>query len=284
MPPIAFVTCVNLPEPDPDEDLLLTACREAGIEAELAGWDDPDVDWARFGCAVLRSTWNYYESPHRFRDWLRRSSGLTRLYNGTGLIEWNLDKRYLGELAKRGAQVVPTRYPERASDLKQVILGSGWERFVIKPTVSAASFKTRSFLRTEMDAAEAFGEEFGDRSMMVQPYMRSIENGGEVDLVFIEGQLTHGVVKHPRFHDGEESVSEAIEPSPEQAQIANAVIAQVDQPWLYARVDLMMDEQGRWLLSELELIEPSLFLLQHPPALSRFVDALGRISRGQHVP
>ena len=42
---------------------------------------------------------------------------------------------------------------------------------------------------------------------------------------------------------------------------------------LYARVDLMPDEEGP-MVSELELIEPSLYLVQSPAALDRFVRAI----------
>ena len=42
---------------------------------------------------------------------------------------------------------------------------------------------------------------------------------------------------------------------------------------IYARVDGVVDE-GRFLLMELELIEPALFLADHPAAPSRFADAI----------
>jgi len=37
---------------------------------------------------------------------------------------------------------------------------------------------------------------------------------------------------------------------------------------------------GRPLLMELELIEPSLFLVQHPPALERLAAAIERLAGG----
>lgn len=43
---------------------------------------------------------------------------------------------------------------------------------------------------------------------------------------------------------------------------------------LYARVDVIRDGDGGLRLMELELIEPSLFLAQHPPALERLADAI----------
>ena len=40
------------------------------------------------------------------------------------------------------------------------------------------------------------------------------------------------------------------------------------------RVDVARDARGQVVVMELELVEPSLFLLQSPPALERFVNAI----------
>src|SRR5205807_2364766 len=46
-----------------DEDMppLLAAFAAAGAHAEIADWDDPEADWARFDAALLRSAWDYTE-------------------------------------------------------------------------------------------------------------------------------------------------------------------------------------------------------------------------------
>jgi len=49
---------------------------------------------------------------------------------------------------------------------------------------------------------------------------------------------------------------------------------------LYARVDVMRDDAGRMVLSELELIEPSLFLKQRALALQRLAFEIARRAAG----
>ena len=49
--------------------------------------------------------------------------------------------------------------------------------------------------------------------------------------------------------------------------LALAAIAPVRDPLIYARVDLVRDDRGGWQVSELELIEPSLFFDHAPHAL-----------------
>lgn len=278
MSDIAIVTCQVLPEPDTDEAILLADCRSTGLDVEMAAWDDPDVDWSRYRISVLRSCWNYYEDPAKFRDWLDGIAPSTQLWNPYSAVCENLNKRYLGRLAAIGVPVVPTVYVSPGSSVETELCGTGWERFVIKPTVSAASYMTRLFNRNQVEDAQAFADVILEtREVMIQPYMASVERGGEVAIVQIAGRFTHGVLKDPRFTGGCESVSVAFQPDERQLRAAAAVMDTVSDHLLYARVDLMQAESGDWLLSELELTEPSLFLSLHPPALSRFVSALSKL-------
>ena len=72
-----------------------------------------------------------------------------------------------------------------------------WNDVVVKPAVSAGSFKTRRF--RSADVAEiAEGRLFlrdllTDRDAMVQKYMPSVEDEGEKALVWIDGEFTHAV-------------------------------------------------------------------------------------------
>ena len=278
MPDFALITCCVLPEPDPDEAPLLAACAAAGLDVEMAAWDDAGVDWSRFGAVKLHSCWNYYEDPESFRSWIERASNLTRLWNPKEMVLRNLDKRYLGELESAEIPIVPTWYLKSETDLLDALEQTDWLRFVVKPTVSAASYMTKRFTRDEVECAQKFvGEILATREAMMQPYIESVESGGEVSLIHIDGELTHCITKQPRFTGSDEKVSEGFQPNEAMVAAAEEVIATIKEPWLYARVDLMEAAPGQWLLSELELVEPTLFLLQHPPAVERLVAAMKRI-------
>lgn len=271
MPRIALVTCLALPEPDVDADLTLSVLLEEGVEAEWAAWDDSSVDWASFDLAVVRSPWDYPVRLEEFRGFLKRLDGLTRVLNPVEVMLENLHKGYLLKLAKAGVPVVPTRLVSEGS-LQGLCFVEGWTKVVVKPAVGAGSMGTRVF-----DLSDGFegGEEHlvgllleGDA--LVQPYLSSVESGGEVATVVIDGEPTHSVVKSPRFADGEESVSAALEVTEELRAFALEVLSHVEGDLLYARVDTMRGPEGELWLSELELIEPSLFFLQHRDAAVRF--------------
>ena len=279
--PVALVTCRTLPEPDPDQELLLAALRRAGLATELLAWDDPEARAEEFELCVLRSSWNYPLQPEEFLAWIERTAAATRLVNSATVVRWNLHKRYLTELEASGLPTVPTIFVQRGARVSfaETLRREGWNEAVIKPCISAGSFRTRRFaLRDGLEAQEFLDELARERDAMIQRYMSSVEKEGETAMVWIAGQWTHAVDKAPRFQGAEEHVSEAIVPADAEQELADRVIASLPERWraemLYARLDLIPADDGKPLVSELELIEPSLFLIQHPPALERLVEGI----------
>ena len=157
--PLVLVTCRQMPEPDPDQDLMLEALAGRGLSAGLAAWNDPDVDWSRSRVAVVRSTWDYYHDRDGFVRWAERAGAATRLFNPAPVLAWNSDKIYLGELAARGLSVVPTVFVERGErrDLGATMDERGWTKVVVKPRISAGSFETYAFERGALRGGELAG-------------------------------------------------------------------------------------------------------------------------------
>ena len=277
---IALVTCRALPEPDPDQEPLLEALREAGLEAELLPWDEAGADPGAFDLCVLRSCWDYHLHLDEFRRWVVDADQRTLLENPSKVVRWNLHKRYLDELEGWGIPVVPTAWFERGDrvDLAALLKKRRWEDVVVKPAVSAASFRTARFGVDDLEQGQAFLEALvAERDAMVQPYLPSVDTDGERALVHVDGLFTHAVRKGARFSGEEEEVSESAVPlEDEELDLAERTIARIGCPLLYARVDLMRDDGGAPRVSELELIEPSLFLAQYPEAMARLVEGVLR--------
>ncbi|MCW5942404.1 MAG: hypothetical protein KIS66_09245 [Fimbriimonadaceae bacterium] len=274
---VALATCLVLPEPDPDEAITLEAFRRRGHHVELLAWDDPTAHPEAFDVVAIRSTWDYPGRAREFAAWVRRTAALTRLLNPAEVVLGNLDKRYLAELEGRGLPVVTSRWvsPDdlaSAGDLLE-------RRFVVKPSIGAGSMDTRFFDPSQVEEARRWLATMDPgRTFMVQPYYDSVDTVGEQSIVVIEGRATHRVHKRPRFDGQEERVEGPHPVAGEWEDLALRALA----PYaglLYARVDLMADDTGKWRISELELIEPSLFFLQNPVALEAFVDAVERMAR-----
>jgi hypothetical protein len=281
MKKVRWVTCRELPEPDVDEELLLGRLRAAGLNVTLAAWEDAAV-FEEEGVNVVRSTWNYYRHLPDFLAWVERASTTGTLWNPAEVIRWNCHKQYLLELEAKGVPVIPTECIRRGSHeaLTDVLSRRGWSDAVVKPAVSAGSYRTMRVTVGKLDAgATHFASVLAEGDVLVQPYVKSVEGYGERSLIFIDGELTHSVRKSARFLGEEEQVTVAPEIGAEEQAVALKVLSNVSTPLLYARVDLARDEAGRPMLMELELIEPSLFLKQSEAATEKFVAAIARRAR-----
>jgi hypothetical protein len=280
---VAVATCKNPPEPDPDEALLLSALRDSGLDATVLAWDDerPQAAGAfrEQDLVVLRSTWNYYAQVDAFVAWVNEVGSTTTILNPPSVVSWNARKTYLVELEERGVDIVPTEFVRRgqACAVADIFDARGWNEVVIKPVVSAGSFRTERFSRASLAPAQSFLDGLVvDRDAMVQRWMPSVETYGERSLVWIDGEITHAIRKTPRFAGGVEQVSGEVEVADDERAFAVRALAPFASELLYARVDMVRDGEGVLRIMELELIEPSLFFRQSPPALARFVAAINR--------
>lgn len=272
-----IATCRPLPEPDVDEDLLLAALNAAGVDARMAPWHEPEV-WESPVSTVIRSTWDYIHDLPSFAEWIARTAAKAPIWNPAQIIFDNLHKRYLLDLEARGVPVTPTTLLERGSEvnLATICAARGWRDIVIKPAVGAGSFETHRVRGASAEATQILTRLLDKRDVLIQPFLRAVEDHGERALVWIDGEFTHAVRKSPRFSGHDEQVSEALPISIAERRVGEAALAPIMQDLLYARVDVTPGEDGTPLVMELELVEPSLFLKQHPPALDRLVRGIIR--------
>lgn len=242
-------------------------------------WDDAAAPFAEQDLVVLRSTWNYFEHVDAFVTWVERTSQKTPVLNPATIVAWNAKKTYLAELEKRGVEIVPTEFVLRGETktLDDILRDRGWEEIVVKPVVSAGSFRTERFSRATTAAGQSFlAALVADRDAMVQRWMPSVETYGERSLVWIDGAITHAVRKTPRFAGGNEQVSGEVAIADDERSFAERALAPFAGELLYGRVDMVRDSEGTLRVMELELIEPSLFFEQAPRALAPFVAAIAR--------
>ncbi|HET6201930.1 MAG TPA: hypothetical protein VFI25_03910 [Planctomycetota bacterium] len=283
---VALVTWSGLPDLDPDDRPIAEALARRGLDVRAVAWDEPGFDWGRARLALLRSTWDYHLRREEFLAWADRVSEKTALVNPVEVVRWNTHKGYLRALAEKGLPIVPTVFVEAGTkaDLGSILEERGWDGFVLKPAVSADSWGTLRASRETLAPGQAHLDRLStSRDMMVQPYLDSVATSGERCLTCIEGELSHAVQKRSFFlggrHAGPEGVPVPIEA--DEAEAARAILpaAGADR-LLYARVDLMRGASGEPLLSELELVEPTLFVRDAPAAVERLADGiLARLRR-----
>jgi hypothetical protein len=301
---IGLVTCSRLPDLDPEDTPLLAALADRGAQADAVVWDDPDVAWSAYDLLVVRSAWDYAQRREEFLAWAEQVSGRTVLANPLPVIAWNTDKHYLRELEAAGVRIVPTQWLEPERHLSSRALHTRFPahgEMVIKPAVSAGSLDTGRYTAIDPQSrglaiAHARRLLAEGRTVMAQRYLSSVDTAGERAHVFVDGRYSHSVLKGAMLDgpdvavDGmykEERIS-AVEASAAEVEMAQDVIATATRlllardggaaddgaPFLYARVDLVSDDDGRPVLMELELVEPSLFPSYADGALERLADAI----------
>lgn len=292
-PHIALVTARTARGLDEDMPPLERALIHAGAQATIADWDDDSIQWSRFDLALLRSTWDYSQRLAEFLDWTHRVSEHTHLLNPLAVIRWNIDKHYLAELSRAGVPVVPSAFVEPDDDAHTALAAflDAYPRasdFVVKPCVGAGSLDTRRYQRKEREPAIAHLQRLLDarRSTLLQPYLHSVDVHGETALLFFEGEFSHAIRKGPMLRSdaaltGGLFVTEQITPrkaSAQEIEIAKQALVTMPfpQPLLYARVDLIGDEEHAPRLLELELTEPSVFLNHADGVAGRFARAILR--------
>jgi glutathione synthase/RimK-type ligase-like ATP-grasp enzyme len=265
-----------------DDGLLQAALSRRGLTSVRVDWADAGVDWSAFGCALFRTTWDYFDRFPQFTAWLDHVERHTRVCNPVPTVRWNMDKHYLADLEARGVPVVPSRFLERGSTtpLIDVLTEAGWDEAVVKPCVSGAARHTyRVNRRTAGEVQPLLTELLAAEAMIVQPFMADIARTGEDTLMVFGGKYSHAVRKVAkagdfRVQDDFGGTVHPHTPTAEQIALAERAVAACAAVPVYGRVDLVRDNAGRLAIMELELIEPELWLRMHPPSADTFADSV----------
>lgn len=261
-----------------DDVHLPDAFAKYGIDAVPRDWKRIEPD----GTPVLiRTPWDYAQHAMRFMGWLDALDAAdTRVLNPTDVLRWNLDKRYLLDLEVKGHAIVPTRAVRSLDHAVEAAERAGWADAVAKPVIGGGAeglHRIRDGQLVEVNAdANPWGAAGATGRILVQPYLPEIQQG-EWSLYFFGGTYSHSVLKTPadgdfRIQEEHGGATRGAEPPAHVLAAAQAIAADVPDA-LYARVDGVVVD-GRFLLMELELIEPELYFRYADGAEARFAKAV----------
>jgi glutathione synthase/RimK-type ligase-like ATP-grasp enzyme len=235
---------------------------------------------------VLRSTWDYHERIGEFHAWIDRMEAMgARLWNPPGVLRWNTDKRYLARLSHPHLSPPPTVILERGSgvDLPALLETRGWDEAVMKPAISADGFSTERTSRAHAASRQAVLDTMLARAdVVIQQLVPEIRTNGEISMMFFGSAFSHAVSKRPQA--GEFRVQERLggmiartDPPRTLVDYARGLLEAHAPGCLYARVDAVVTDD-RFVLMEVELVEPSLYLEHHSPSARTFALAVQRIA------
>lgn len=261
-------------------DLIVAAGAKRGIAFETKYWDEPDLPQRGFDFAIIRTCWDYTARADEFLSTLEaHERGGLCIYNSTGVVRWNARKTYLKEL---GASAIETVWVERADAraVAQAFDALDAAEIVVKPQVGAGSIATVRLKRNAWSEAELIDGPRGPA--MIQPYLRAIETEGERSLFWFGGVYSHAIRKVPNAGSWLANIpgqTRFVAETPPAAarDVAEAARANAPAELLYVRIDLVLGDDGKWRVIEIEAIEPYLFLDFAPEGAEVFVDAIARV-------
>jgi glutathione synthase/RimK-type ligase-like ATP-grasp enzyme len=280
---VAFLTYAAEPDLCADDRLAANALEDRAVSVVPWIWDGPPV--GAVDAVIVRSCWDYHDHPDRFLAFLDAlAAGGTQVLNDPRVVRWNIDKRYLLELARSGARIPRTVSCERGDPrgLGEVLDAGGFDEAVVKPRISLSAVDTFRASRGDLGVAAArFAELVARKPVLVQAFVPEIARG-EISLVYLGGRFSHAILKTPRVGDFRVQVDHGgtrARASPIRAWLdeSERVLAALP-PLLYARVDVVDTAEGPvWM--ELEAIDPVLFFAFDPAAPARFADAFAEACR-----
>ena len=295
MTDITLLTCRAYYKPDNvtpyiqnillEQELLKSAFEAQGLKVDIAYWDNPTYEWQETKSVLFRTIWDYFERFNEFWEWLEQVKTKTRLINSYELIKWNIDKHYLKDISSWGIETVPTYFADKGCNMKlhEIAKRNQWKDLVIKPAISASAFKTYKILANEIQVNEKlFNSLVQERNMLVQPYFETITQLGEASLMVFDGKFTHAILKKAqpgdfRVQDDFGGTVHNYIPTKAEINFAEKVFETCKTKPVYGRVDIVWDNDKNFYLSELEIIEPELWIRNYPKCAERIAEAVDKI-------
>ena len=278
---LGIVTCAKCRDLTPSEQKLLPLLEQERIKSTPVVWNDPDVIWKNFDAFLVRSIWDYHLHPEEFTTWLDNLESLGKAtWNPIPVLRKNHHKFYLRKLQNSGVTIIPTLFIQKNDETAlEEFQKANWQKAVIKPAVSASAWRTETISSTDLERVKATigqASDYGD--FLIQQFMPEVQETGEISLIFFNNKYSHAVLKQPKsgeFRVQAEYGGGAVTFQPERKIIETAeqILSHFGNQILYARVDGIV-ASGEFVLMELELIEPELFLDSSSGARKRFAESI----------
>jgi len=268
-----------------EDDKLLYFLKEKGLTIDLVIWNNPHINWEDYQVAILKSPWDYFDLIEDFYTWLDLlATKKVKLLNPVNVVRWNSDKRYLKEIEAAGLKIIPSIFINKQNrvSLKHFFDEFNTDKLIMKPCISGGAKNT---FKVTIDHVEAVNHQLNhllqEEDFIIQPFLPEILESGEWSFIFFNSTYSHSLIK--RAKPGDFRVQPAHGGSVHPQNPDHDLIAMAQQyvdlfakNCLYARVDGTF-VNGEFLLMELELIEPFLFLNTAPENYDRYYEALKKL-------
>lgn len=290
---LAILTCSEMPDMLPYDKEVIYMLQKRGINVTVFVWDElfsEKIDFiVEFDAVLLRTIWDYYQKVDDFLALLDSLEAINvPVFNPIDILRWNMDKKYLAELQDEGFDIIPTIFNFNGEDNSFAkAVSKGWNKMILKPMISGGSYHTFIiYSNEELKYNTLISEHYVDRPFMLQEFIPEISEG-EISTLTISdfssnnNDFSYSVIKVPKKGDyrvqfnfgGVYSIGEV---DPVIIRIGSQITKRFGNRLLYQRLDGLW-RNGKFLIMEIELIEPDLYLNYSKEALNYWVESLVNI-------
>lgn len=271
MKKVGIVSCDKWIDKLEEDNNLKNALINLGIDAKIISWQQPLEE--KHDLLVLKSVWGYQNYYKEFKNWLLYvKNNNIPLANGVDMVLNNIMKDIqFNILEKNNVDFIDTIFIDQSKLLNKNIFDMLDDKsYVFKPTISGSGENTylvtnsndKSIPNTiqKEDIVKIYNKMLDDNSdckIMIQPFISEINNG-EYSCIFIDGKLTHTMLRFPNiFHEKRRTylVNDAPDSIIELARVVERI--KDFNNYLYMRVDMVL-VNGKAKIMEVELADPDL--------------------------
>lgn len=267
-----------------EDSILIKALEKLNLKVYRTNWDNPTFDWSNTKSIIFRAIWDYHNRLVEFTSWLNKIKTKTILINDFETIKWNIDKHYLLDLKTIGCNIVTSTFIKKGStsSLREIIELNRYSDVVLKPTISAGGRDTIAIKNKKINQYEAqFKSLIQHEDFIMQPFQKNILTRGEITFVLFDGKYQHAILKKAK--QGEFRVQDDFggsvhdyKPTKTEINFAEQALMSTFHNPLYARVDVIWDNNNELAVSELELIEPELWFRNNPESADNLAKAINK--------
>ena len=268
-----------------EDNLLKTELEKLGLRVIKKAWNSLDFNWSETKFAVFRSTWDYFDKFRDFKTWLEKVKEETTFINSYELINWNLDKKYLIELNKKGINIPTSEVITKEDNLTLANLFKkyNFNEAIIKPTISGAARDTYRITKNNFyDYENKFFDLKSKEDLIFQEFLNNIISQGEISLIFIGRKYTHAVKKIAkegdyRVQDDHGGRVEVYNATNEEILFAQDCLEKCPTLPIYSRIDIIYDNKNEICLGEIEMIEPELWFRNNKNAAKLLASEINKL-------
>lgn len=234
------------------------------------------------GCDVvfIKQLGKIFKEPDKFMSFLDIMENYKgKVLNDINSIKNNVSKQYLFDLYKAGFPVIPTKKFNknlRLDQAKNIAFDRNLEGLVIKPLVFGEQGQSVRQLNSFENNYEFEEYKKINGELIIQPLIKGIFENGERSLVYLGKDFAHAVSKYSgrfKINAATDTVWKRHNPSREEFDLCNKILEYWPDKLGYTRIDLISHE-GKYLISEVEAINPNFYIENIPELGEEFLPKL----------